>query len=137
MGKKADADHTPAERAAERARLLKSPSRQVDQARMRSIGEKLGLAKTARLITGTQEPQENREVETGPPQREPTPSWEKPRAGRKRSIPQDQIDRGIGILQNQGKMTVEAARETLRAAGIEGSDSALYRLIIEPSGISK
>jgi hypothetical protein len=36
-------------------------------------------------------------------------------------------------------MTVEAARATLRAAGVKGEDGPLYRLIIKPAygGMSK
>ena len=42
-------------------------------------------------------------------------------------------------LQSQARMQREAARATLRAAGINGEDSAFYRLIIEPAyrGMSK
>ncbi len=51
--------------------------------------------------------------------------------GRERSLTPEQIDKGIDILRNQPKMTVEAAPTTLRDAGIKGSDSALYRLVIK------
>ena len=50
--------------------------------------------------------------------------------GRERSLTSEQIDKGIDILRSQPRMTVEAARVTLRERGIEGSDSALYRWII-------
>lgn len=53
--------------------------------------------------------------------------------GRHRSLSRDQIEEGIRVLHSQPSMTVDAARATLRAAGINGSDSALYRLIIAPA----
>jgi hypothetical protein len=57
----------------------------------------------------------------------------KPGSGRKPSLAMEQIEEGIRILRSQSRMTVEAARETLRDKGIKGSDSALYRLIIRPA----
>jgi hypothetical protein len=53
--------------------------------------------------------------------------------GRHRSLTPEQIEEGIGILRNQPKMTIEAARATLRDVGINGSRSALYRLVIGPA----
>jgi transposase len=53
--------------------------------------------------------------------------------GRHRSLTPEQIEEGIGILRNRPRMTVEAARATLRDAGINGSRSALYRLVIVPA----
>ncbi|MET4345690.1 hypothetical protein AB7Z32_21325 [Bradyrhizobium sp. 482_C4_N1_1] len=138
MGTKAKAEHTPEQRAAaaERARMLKSPSRRADQDRMLLIGEKLGLTRFAEDL------KKRREGETVPPVRQEPTAPERKRgrgAGRKRSIPQEQIERGIDILQSQDRMTVEAARATLRAGGIEGEDGPLYRLIIKPAyaGMSK
>jgi hypothetical protein len=134
-------DLTPEQRAAmaERQRLLKlfgeKHGLKDAEKRVRQIGQNLGLNLIAEKLAA----EKLREAEAAPatPQK-PTPAQRKRgRVGRKRSIPQEQIDSGILILQSKGKMTVEAARETLRAAGIEGSDSALYRHIIEPSGISK
>jgi hypothetical protein len=116
-------DLTPKQRAAaaERARSLKSPSRQAEQDRMRLIGEKLDLNHLRKADTAPATPPE------------PTPSRKKTHAGRPRSIAQDQIDKGIAILQSQDKMSVKAARQTLREAGIEGEDGPLYRLIIKPA----
>jgi hypothetical protein len=53
--------------------------------------------------------------------------------GRHRSLTPEQIEEGISILRNQPSMTIEAARATLRDAGINGSRSALYRLVIGPA----
>jgi hypothetical protein len=53
--------------------------------------------------------------------------------GRHRSLTPEQIEEGIGILRNQARMTVDAARQTLRDAGIKTSDSALYRLVVAPA----
>jgi hypothetical protein len=108
---------------AERARHLKSPRRQAEAESLRLFGEKHGLNRL-------------RKAETAPPTPpEPTQS----RAGRPRSIAQDQIDKGIAILQSQDQMSVKAARQTLREAGIEGEDGPLYRLIVKPAygGMSK
>jgi hypothetical protein len=57
----------------------------------------------------------------------------KPGAGRHRSLAQDQIDEGIGVLRSQPRMKVEAARETLRKAGINTNDTSLYELVIKPA----
>jgi hypothetical protein len=125
MGK-ATGNYTPEQRAAmlERERLLKAFGEKYGlkdaQERLRQFGEKHGLNKLGR-------------AETAPAKAQRPP----PKRGRKGSIEREQCKRGIKLLQSQPKMTVDAARATLRAAGIEGSDSALYRLIIEPSGISK
>ncbi|UGY21840.1 hypothetical protein HU675_0027945 [Bradyrhizobium septentrionale] len=102
------------------------------QERMRQIGEKLGLNRIAETL---------RKAKTAPVKaNEPTPQQRKRgRSGRKRSIPPDQIERGIRILLSQDKMSVKAACQTLRDAGIEGEDGPLYRLIIKPAygGMSK
>ena len=98
------------------------------------MGEKLGLNRFAEDV------KKRRITETTPPPQEPTPSQRKRgRRGRKRSIPQEEIERGIRILQSQAKMTVEAARATLRAERIKGEDGPLYRLIVKPAydGMSK
>lgn len=106
----------------------------VDQERMRRIGEKSGLKQFAEAVR-------RRNAKTAPPRpQEPTPQRRKRgRAGRKRSIAQEKIDDGISILQSQPRMSTDAARATLRAAGIEGEDGPLYRLIIKPAygGMSK
>jgi hypothetical protein len=54
-------------------------------------------------------------------------------SGRHRSLAPEQIKQGIGILRSQPKMTIDAAHATLRDAGINGSRSALYRLVIAPA----
>ena len=54
----------------------------------------------------------------------------KPGAGRHRSLTQDQIHEGIGILRNKPKMSVKAARRELRKAGIDAGDTSLYVHII-------
>jgi hypothetical protein len=55
------------------------------------------------------------------------------RGGRPPSIPPEQIEKGIRILRSDGKMTVDAARATLRQAGIKGKDTALYKWVIKPA----
>jgi hypothetical protein len=134
MGKKAIFDLTPEQRAAEaeRARMLKSPRRAAEQERLRLLGQKLGLNQIAERL---------RNAETSAPSpQQPTPQQRKRgSAGRKRSIPAEQIEEGIHILRRQPRMSTEAARATLRAAGIKGEDGPLYRLIIQPAyaGMSK
>src|SRR6476619_1746730 len=61
----------------------------------------------------------------------------KPGAGRHRSLTQDQIDRGIDILRDKPKMSVEAARRALRKAGIDTGDTQLYELVIRPAYFRK
>lgn len=53
--------------------------------------------------------------------------------GRKPSLMPEQIKHGISILRDQPRMTVEAACATLKEAGIKTSNSALYRLVIQPA----
>jgi hypothetical protein len=53
--------------------------------------------------------------------------------GRKPSLTPDQVKEGIRILRDQPKMTIEAACATLKDAGIKTSNSALYRLVIQPA----
>lgn len=53
--------------------------------------------------------------------------------GRKPSLTPAQIADGIRILRSQQRMTVDAARWTLRAAGLHAKDSALYTLVIKPA----
>ena len=78
--------------------------------------------------------QDDARDQPSPSPKEPTPQRRKRgRAGRKRSIPPEQIKEGVRILQSQDKMTIEAARARLRAEGIEGEDGPLYRLIIKPA----
>jgi hypothetical protein len=57
----------------------------------------------------------------------------KPGGGRKPSLTPEQIKEGTGILRDQTKMTVEAARQTLRDAGIDAKDTPLYELVIKPA----
>ena len=57
--------------------------------------------------------------------------------GRPRSFKPAEIERGIRILRNMGKMSVDAARETLREAGIKGERSAVYSLIWKPAYASR
>lgn len=142
MGK-GSREHTPEQRAviAERARLLKQfgekHSLKEAQERLRQIAEKLGVASMTESLRhiGKKLPK----ADTSPA--EPTP--EQPKrgrgGGRKRSIEPEQITEGIRILQSQSRMSTEAARVTLREAGINGEDGPLYRLIIKPAydGMSK
>ena len=61
----------------------------------------------------------------------------KPGGGRHRSLTQDQIDKGIGILRDKPKMSVKAARRELRKAGIDASDTSLYVHVIRPANFRK
>jgi hypothetical protein len=127
---KAKDNYTAEQRAAmtERARLLKSPSRAAEQGRLRLLGEKLGMAstaETARLIG-----KKLRKAEAAPPTPQTPRRAKRGRVGRKRSLPQEKIDEGIRILRDQPKMKIEAARQTLRDAGIDTTDTALYELVI-------
>ena len=146
MARKAKGEHTPKrKRKSHRAASepdqssaktpfvyphLVSPRRAAEQERLRQFGEKHGLNRIAERLKGVRAPAE--------PQ-EPTPQRKRGHGGRPRSIPQDQIDRGIGILRKQPKMLVKEARRTLREAGIKGEDGPLYRLIIKRAyaGMSK
>jgi hypothetical protein len=105
---------------AERMRLLReSPHWQAEQKCMRQLREKLRKAEMARAS-----PQE------------PTSQRRKPRkrgGGRKPSLTQEKIEKGILILRSQSRMTVEAARQTLRDAGIDTTDTPLYELVIRPA----
>ena len=49
----------------------------------------------------------------------------------------EQIERGIRILRSHDKMTVEAARRTLRDADIDAKDTSLYDLVIRPAYASR
>jgi hypothetical protein len=53
-----------------------------------------------------------------------------PGGGRHRSLEQKDINKGVNVLTNKSKMTRKQAFRALRAAGIEGSDYALYTHII-------
>jgi hypothetical protein len=68
-----------------------------------------------------------------PPQPDNVSKKRKRSVGRHRSVSPEQIEEGIRILRSQPRMTVAAACATLRDAGIKGSPSALYRLIIKPA----
>jgi hypothetical protein len=129
-------DHTPEQlaAAAERARLLKSPRREAEQERLRLLREKLGMASMAETLRrfGAKLPK----VETNPAEpQQPTPKQPKRGrgGGRKHTIEPEQITEGIRILQSQDRMSTDAARATLREAGINGEDGPLYRLIIKPA----
>lgn len=54
-------------------------------------------------------------------------------AGRKSSLSPDQVEEGIRILRSQPRMSGLAACWELEKAGIKGSQSALYRLVIQPA----
>jgi len=53
--------------------------------------------------------------------------------GRPPSLTPAQIAEGIGLLRDHSRMTVEAARAALRQAGIDSSDSTLYKNIVKPA----
>ena len=53
--------------------------------------------------------------------------------GRKPSLTPEQIRQGIHILRDGPRMKVEAACATLKEAGIKTSNSALYRLVVQPA----
>jgi hypothetical protein len=73
----------------------------------------------------------NDKIANEPHAREPEPKPKrKSRGGRQPSIKPDQITRGIGILRSRGKMKNKDAYRLLRSEGIEGSDPAMYRLIL-------
>lgn len=57
----------------------------------------------------------------------------KKKRGRKPSLTPEEIERGICILRSQSRMSVNAACWELEKAGIRGSPSALYRLVIKPA----
>ena len=98
-----------------------------EQERVRLFGEKHGLNLIAEKL---------RKAETAPPMPQESTPPRKPRkggGGRKPSLTQEQIKKGIRILQSQSRMTVEAARWTLRDAGIDTTDTALYQLVIRPA----
>jgi hypothetical protein len=96
-------------------KLHDSPGWQAELERVRLIAEKLRKAETTTPRPQSETPKRRRG------------------GGRHRSLTPEQIEEGIGILRNQPRMTVEAARATLRDAGINGSPSALYRLVIVPA----
>jgi len=75
-------------------------------------------------------------TQTEPDKPEPKPK-RKPGGGRKRSLTPEEIERGIRILHSHDRMTVEAARRTLRDAGIDAKDTALYDLVIRPAYASR
>ena len=61
----------------------------------------------------------------------------KPGVGRPRSLTPARIEKGIGILRKQPKMTLDAACATLEAEGIKASRSAVYRLVFKPAYASR
>jgi hypothetical protein len=61
----------------------------------------------------------------------------KPSVGRHRSFTPEEIERGIRILHSMGKMSVDAAHETLKAEGIKGKRSAVYSWIWKPAYASQ
>ena len=97
-------------------KLHYSPRWQAELEHVRLIDEKLRKGET-----------------TAPRPQSETPERKRKPAGRHPSLTPKQIGEGISILRSQPRMTVEAARETLRDAGIKSSDSALYRLVIKPA----
>jgi hypothetical protein len=54
-------------------------------------------------------------------------------AGRKSKLTTEETSRGIIILRGLGRMSTDAAYQTLREAGINAPDSTLYRLIVRPA----
>jgi hypothetical protein len=71
------------------------------------------------------------------PLAQPAKRKRKPGGGRKPSLTMEQIERGIRILRSHDKMTVEAARRTLRDADIDAKDTSLYDLVIRPAYASR
>lgn len=57
--------------------------------------------------------------------------------GRKCSFTLEQQMEGIRILRDEGRMSIDAAVVTLKAAGIEGKRSAVYEWIWAPAYASK
>jgi hypothetical protein len=76
------------------------------------------------------------ELHAQQPKPKPKPK-RKSGGGRKPSIEQDQIKKGIRILRSHDEMTVKDARRKLRDEGIEGGDSALSRLTAFRNSVSK
>ena len=70
-----------------------------------------------------------RQAQQPKPKPKPKPK-RKSGGGRKPSIEPDLITKGIKVLRSHGLTTIKDARKKLRSEGINGSDSALYRLII-------
>ena len=62
---------------------------------------------------------------------QPSKRKRKPGGGRKPSLTPEDIKKGIGILRSHDRMTVEAARQTLRDAGIDTNNTSLYDLVIK------
>jgi hypothetical protein len=115
----------------ERLRIFAAtaPAREMHEA-MRLVAERLipeRLMGRMRPVSPTQ---------TEPDKPEPK-SKRKPGGGRKRSLKPEEIERGIRILHGYDRMTVEAARRTLRDAGIEAKDTPLYELVIRPAYASR
>jgi hypothetical protein len=67
------------------------------------------------------------------------PDKPKPKSGvgAPRSFTPAEIERGIRILRNMGKMSVDAACKTLEEAGIKGKRSAVYSWIWKPAYASQ
>ena len=109
----------------ERLRIFAAtaPAREMHEA-MRLVAERL----ISERLMGRMRP-------VPPPQTEPYKSTpkRKPGGGRKPSLTPEQIYEGIGVLRSQPRMKVEAARETLRKAGINTNDTSLYELVIKPA----
>jgi hypothetical protein len=120
-----------------------APSHWLNQMRAATAGwEKFAeTAQGRQLVEATRRIQESGLAERlmgrmrpiSPPQADRVVVKRKRSVGRKSSLTLDQITEGIRILRGQPRMTVEAACATLKQAGIETSNSALYRLVVKPA----
>ena len=65
------------------------------------------------------------------PKSQPKPPKPKRKSGggRKRSINDDQMDKGINIICSNSKLKGKTALKKLRAAGIEAGNTTLYKII--------
>jgi hypothetical protein len=106
------------------ARVIREQSSPELRERLRRKQEMRELCGVAERVLGTPRP-------VSPERR--VQRKRRPGGGRKPSLTQEQIDRGIGILLSQSKMPGKAARRALRNAGIDSSDATLNRRIIKPA----
>ena len=113
----------------ERLRIFAAtaPAREMHEA-MRLVAERL----IAERLMGRMRPVSPTQTEPDKPKPK-----RKPGGGRKPSLTPEQIEEGIGILRSQPRMKVEAARRTLRDAGIDAKDTPLYDLVIRPAYASR
>ena len=70
-----------------------------------------------------------------PPQ--PSKLKRTPGGGRKPTHTPEQIEEGIRLVRSRSKVSVDAACEALRKAGIKGGKTALYELIVKPAYASR